>query len=160
MSPLRQFQVIAGLIVVATLTGAAQTNAPQPDLHWFVMTAPHLRGESIDSVQLNSYRGEVGLNASQIQSTTAELKSQPPGSFSLSSSREDTEFYFRNRDFQLITPPKPMSNDPITHGLDSVFRPEEFHIGRTATLSCSIATAIKRKNPLCLLNPIFLHVSW
>jgi hypothetical protein len=160
MSPFRQYQVIAGLIVSATLTGAAQTNAPQPELHWLVMTAPHLRGESIASVQLNSSRGEEGLDASQNQSPTADFKSQPPGSFSLSSSREDTEFYLRNRDFQLIPPPKAMSSDPITHGFDSVFRPEEFHIGRTATLSCSIATAIKRRNPLCLLNPTFLHVSW
>ena len=34
-------------------------------------------------------------------------------------------------------------------------------VGKT-TVSCSILTAIKRKNPLCLINvnPYFLKVSW
>lgn len=43
--------------------------------------------------------------------------------------------------------------------LDSVFRPEEFRVGKT-TVSCSVATAIKRRNPLCLLNPIVFNLSW
>ncbi len=34
-----------------------------------------------------------------------------------------------------------------------------FHIGKTEW-SCSILTAIKRRNPLCLLNPIVLNISW
>jgi len=43
--------------------------------------------------------------------------------------------------------------------IDSIFRPEVYH-GRKVYVSCSVLTAIKRKNPLCLLNPLFLHVSW
>jgi len=31
---------------------------------------------------------------------------------------------------------------------------------RKVSVSCSIITAIKRKNPLCLINPIFLDVRW
>ena len=47
----------------------------------------------------------------------------------------------------------------FVRGLNNVFEPEGFHVGKT-TVSCSLATAIKRKNPLCLLNPIFFNVSW
>jgi len=40
-----------------------------------------------------------------------------------------------------------------------IFRPEVIHLGKTY-VSCSLLTAIKRKNPLCLINPIFFNLSW
>jgi hypothetical protein len=43
--------------------------------------------------------------------------------------------------------------------INDIFVPEVIHF-RKADLSCSLITAIKRKNPLCLLNPIFLDLSW
>jgi hypothetical protein len=62
------------------------------------------------------------------------------------------------RHFELIKPaPKP--DNFLTRGFNSIFEPEEFHVGKT-TICCSVATAIKRKNPLCLLNPLVLNVSW
>jgi hypothetical protein len=42
---------------------------------------------------------------------------------------------------------------------DSVFRPEVISVGKTK-FCCSLYTAIKRKNPLCLINPCFLNFSW
>jgi len=41
----------------------------------------------------------------------------------------------------------------------AIFEPEVIHL-RKVDISCSAITAIKRKNPLCLLNPIVLNVSW
>jgi len=43
--------------------------------------------------------------------------------------------------------------------VEVIFQPEVIHLGKTS-FSCTIVTAYKRKNPLCLLNPIFLNVSW
>jgi hypothetical protein len=43
--------------------------------------------------------------------------------------------------------------------MDAVFRPEVIKIGG-AEVSCSVITAIKRKNPLCLLNPMVISVAW
>jgi hypothetical protein len=40
-----------------------------------------------------------------------------------------------------------------------VFDPEVFYFGKK-TVSCTLVTAIKRKNPLCLLNPVFFQVTW
>ena len=38
---------------------------------------------------------------------------------------------------------------------------KEIHLGKgKAVAGCTLYTAIKRKNPLCLLNPLFLFVSW
>ena len=39
------------------------------------------------------------------------------------------------------------------------FEPEVFHF-RKVSVTCSLLTAIKRKNPFCLISPIFLNVTW
>jgi hypothetical protein len=43
--------------------------------------------------------------------------------------------------------------------LDKIFAPEVIRL-RKVHLSGSLITAIKRKNPLCLLNPIVFWMSW
>jgi hypothetical protein len=43
--------------------------------------------------------------------------------------------------------------------IEDIFEPEGVEVGKTR-FSCSILTAIRRKNPLCLINPIFLQLSW
>lgn len=58
-----------------------------------------------------------------------------------------------------LTEPEPISNDPIVRIVDNIFTPEIVHIGKTP-VTCSVVTAIKRKNPFCLLNPIFFQASW
>ena len=60
-----------------------------------------------------------------------------------------------------LTRPAPPSSSLLVRATDAVFIPETIHIGKTTTFSCSILTAIKRKNPLCLLNTLpFLQISW
>jgi hypothetical protein len=44
--------------------------------------------------------------------------------------------------------------------LARTFEPEIIRIGKHAEFSCSVVTAVKRKNPLCLLNPMFLNLNW
>ncbi len=41
----------------------------------------------------------------------------------------------------------------------STFEPEVFRF-RKVSVSCSLVTAIKRKNPFCLISPIFFNLSW
>lgn len=48
---------------------------------------------------------------------------------------------------------------PLDHALRRTFEPEVIHFHHAA-FACSIVTAIKRKNPFCLLNPQFLQLSW
>lgn len=54
---------------------------------------------------------------------------------------------------------EPELDDFFSRTVREVFVPEPFRIGKT-TVCCSLITAIKRKNPLCLLNPMVLNVSW
>lgn len=55
--------------------------------------------------------------------------------------------------------PEPLPDDLFSRIAFEIFAPETFRVGKT-TVACSPVTAIKRKNPLCLLNPIVLNVSW
>jgi hypothetical protein len=61
--------------------------------------------------------------------------------------------------YELIKPVPPPSNDLLTRGFNAIFLPEEYHIGKV-TVSCSITTAIKHRNPLPLLNPLVFNMSW
>ena len=57
-----------------------------------------------------------------------------------------------------IFPPEP-SNNLLVRATDSIFRPAPIAIG-TTQLSFSPVTAWKKRNPLCLLNPLVLNFSW
>lgn len=58
-----------------------------------------------------------------------------------------------------LQPPPQESSGFFERVVVDAFVPTEVHVGET-TVSCSVVTAIKRKNPLCLLNPIVLNISW
>ncbi len=67
--------------------------------------------------------------------------------------------FVRSDEFYLVLAEEPVFDHGVNRFLDQVFRPEEFHVGKHS-VSSSITTAIKRKNPLCLLNPIVFQLSW
>jgi len=82
----------------------------------------------------------------QLQLSSALYSGEPRASFV----RAD-EFY--------LTRIEPQFDNGLDKFVDDVFRPEVFHIGKLPA-TCSIWAAIKRKNPLCLLNPLFFQMSW
>jgi hypothetical protein len=63
-----------------------------------------------------------------------------------------------DREGRLMQPDEP-SDNLFARAMDAVFRPEVIKIGDTA-VACSVITAIKRKNPFCLLNPMVIQVAW
>jgi len=48
---------------------------------------------------------------------------------------------------------------PFDRFINSIFAPDFIHLGKV-DVSCSILSAINRKNPLCLINPIFFQLTW
>jgi len=58
-----------------------------------------------------------------------------------------------------LTRPELPSENRLERFVTATFAPEVIQF-RKASLSCSLITAIKRRNPLCLLNPIFLDLRW
>jgi hypothetical protein len=146
------------------LTAVAETNSIPKFTQLFIFPEPHLRAEfaKLSSSRIDLQQREANSGSSPTEISPAHLETQHSDSLILTGrgDRDVQRYYLRQRDFGFI-PPAHVSNDPLTRACDSVFRPEEFHVGKT-TVSCSILTAIKRKNPLCLINvnPYFLKVSW
>ena len=58
-----------------------------------------------------------------------------------------------------LVKPDVVEMGPVSKFLDRTFTPEVVHF-RKVEISSSVYTAIKRKNPLCLLNPLFFQVTW
>ena len=58
-----------------------------------------------------------------------------------------------------LTRPELPTENRLERFVSATFVPEVIQL-RKASLSCSLITAIKRKNPFCLLNPIFLDLRW
>jgi hypothetical protein len=89
------------------------------------------------------------------------LKPRPaPDQMTLQTDAASLATYRRLEALGCFTRREPPSENVFVRALDNTFRPEVIRLGRTTKLSCSLVTAIKRRNPLCLLNPVVLNLSW
>ncbi len=82
-------------------------------------------------------------------------------SFELDNSFPAGEFHsrvIRSGEFYL-TRPESKSDSGVVRFVEGIFTPEIIRVGKTS-VSCSVITAVKRKNPLCLLNPLVFQASW
>lgn len=78
---------------------------------------------------------------------------KPTTPLSLATGWSGAQFHsrvLREGEFYLIPPPL-LADSPAARFVDTVFRPEVFHLGKVA-VSSPIATVIRRKNPLSLLS--------
>ena len=68
-------------------------------------------------------------------------------------------YYQRLEAAGYLTPPPLPSDNLYVRSLNAIFTAEPVRIGR-ASVAFTPITAIKRKNPLALLNPIVLNIGW
>jgi hypothetical protein len=114
---------------------------------------------AVEALSPDNDASEAGKSAAHLSPTVErhtanswELTlASPPNEFDLRTLRRLEDGGFMKR------PRKP--DDLFSRIATGIFDPEPVRIGKT-TVCCSVITAIKRKNPLCLLNPIVLAVSW
>jgi len=117
---------------------------------------PHeARTNSLWELSLAGPKSDADLN------TTKTNASAIVAEFNLNSCRSELEWevYTKLDRFGYLTRPESGSDIPVVRWLGTTFEPAVFHIGKT-WVSCTLVSAIKNRNPLCLLNPIFLSVSW
>lgn len=141
------------------MVGRAQTNSDASYTNWLAVPAPHLQFSDPEPVHSAPSIDEVHLALPKVIAMPSLAVEPVHSSFVLGTDQFDSDFFERELRRGLIAPPAE-PRDRLSRGFEAVFKPEEVRIGRRATFSCTIWTAIKRKDPLCLLNPIFLHVSW
>jgi len=150
--------VLTGMVIARI--AAAGTNSSPEYMRWFDLPKAHLRTEDEKPPSAAVLRPrEQASSPAPVGPTLAELRTQDADPMAIANPvYRDFHLYHRWRDLELIQAAR--FPDPTTRFLEHTFQPEEFHPGRKVTLSASILTAIKRKNPLCLLNPTFFDLSW
>jgi len=149
----------------------AQTNSPSVSPQLFSMPQVGLRLSNPEPhrtsvVTTNSRLLHLGLEQSQdvcVGSETA-TNAGPESAFETTSasgslSGASLRIYERLEKGGYLTPPELPSEDRLDRLVTTIFVPEPIQF-RKASVSCSIITAIKRRNPLCLINPIFLDIRW
>jgi hypothetical protein len=165
--------LLACVLALCCWNCAGQTNSLSAAPRLFSLSAPGLRqpvSESQKSVPASAPTDTEG-SLPQVASVNPEKSSSdatvktnsiaPPDQMVLASRLSDFDFQivYRLDKAGYLTRPEPPSDNRFDRIMDSTFRPEVFHF-RKVDVECSLITAIKRKNPLCLLNPIFFNMTW
>jgi hypothetical protein len=139
----------ASALLFSCLVSAAQTNDPPGSPAPLYFAPIKLWTASSNSI---TGSGDEDLlfkfSQSQNQLTRNEGQRSPGLETDLGA---NGEFY--------LTPAEPPSDSAFARAVDSVLHPEVITLGKTR-LQCSIIKAIKRKNPLCLIDATVLKLSW
>jgi hypothetical protein len=147
-----------------TTPGIPESPAPQPTQQLTPAIEPARPAESI-AVTTNRVRLQLDLplpkqDSSLLDDFSTLTSEETQSPTTLNSEQELMLRYherLQNAGYMKPTPPPP--EDLFSRTVNAMFQPEPVRVGRT-TVAFSPVTAIKRKNPLALLNPIVLHISW
>jgi hypothetical protein len=152
---------------------AGQTNSQTVAVGLYSMSAPRLLqpepepGKSAtpnapadtESAALLLSPASSGKALSDMDSMTNSVPSPDQMSSVSGVSDFDLQMFYRLERAGYLTPAAPPSDNRFFRFVDNTFLPEVIHY-RKVDVSCTLVTAIKRKNPLCLLNPLFFNLSW
>ena len=160
------------LLICCAGNVAAQSNSPSVSSQLFSASQGRLRLSNPEpdgraSVATDNTRGlQLGSAQSRdlLISPEAATNARPERSFEATSASGgmnglSLQIYDRLEKGGYLTRPELPSEDRLDRLVNTIFVPEPIQF-RKVSVSCSIINAIKRKNPLCLLNPIFLDVRW
>ena len=161
------------LLVALALSGraiAGETNLAQVLPRPFVFSVAELRRIPALAPQTDRVAQEHSPVAAGLERTAIAASINNQTSESLAATNEvslvSTEFdgveaalYERLLRQGYFNRPTIASSTASGQWAEVVFSPEFFHWGKV-DVSCSVLTAIQRRNPLCLLNPIFFQLTW
>jgi hypothetical protein len=154
-------KVCMGLLIWATVS-PGQTNEAEVSKPLFSLPKPKLLALESESDLTRTNASAFGepfqVTASIAQPVKATATTPE---VALSSFESDFEYsvYLRMDKLGVFDRPELPSDSLIERSLNAVFAPEVIQIRKVAITS-SLITAIKRRNPLCLLNPMVFNLSW
>ena len=151
--------LVAVMWAVVCLRSEGQTNCPAVARPAFSLSTT-VREISVEPAKTLSLRG-VAEHGDKKEGESQSGAGRPAESLALSNASSDAGLRLYRRleqsgNLSLLEPVTPSGSGGI---IDAIFEPEVIRMGKTS-VSGSIITACKRKNPLCLLNPIFFNFSW
>jgi hypothetical protein len=155
-------------IAAGCCVASGQANSPPTPRTWLSIPTAQLRsvGREVDPLG-EAASGLVAAfdnpSAPATDSTATSNQSGDRSQDQMSLESYSGEFDYRTyrllHENAFLKRAKPESGDLFSRVVANIFEPEVFRIGQTA-VCCSVVTAINRKNPLCLLNPLVLNISW
>jgi hypothetical protein len=171
--PMKQVFFISCALACSCLSSSGQTNSRPEACGLFSLSAVQLRSlisepeqivhapaaGSNEGAHLHKPISESDQILSAISSVPNPNGMSEPMSLHANERDLDLRLYYRLERGGYLTRAEPKLESRFIRAIDAIFEPEVVRIGKTS-VSCSIITAIKRKNPLCLISPIFLSVSW
>ena len=95
-------------------------------------------------------RSHPAVNTGAAVSLQSHMSAETDGRFA--------DVYRRLEERRDLFPPRP-SDDRFVRATDTIFAPAPIRLGSTY-ISFTPVTAWKKRNPLCLLNPLVLNISW
>ena len=155
-------------IVAGCCVASAQTNSPLTPRALLSIPTTQLRPVGREVDQLGEAAGGLAAafnNSPTPAANTAATSNQSADRFQDQMSLESYSGEFDYRTYRqlhenaFLKRAEPESDDLFSRVVANIFEPEVFRIGQTA-VCCSVVAAIKRKNPLCLLNPLVFTISW
>ena len=150
---MKQIALLSLGLILFSASSSAQTNVTSTNLSRFVLPPIHLWEPA--SPQEETPKLALALPSSPQLSGSAQSTTLT------ATGNDDNEFHsgvIRSGQFYL-TSPEPVAENRFVRAAESIWSPEVVKLGKTS-ISSPIITAIKRKNPLCLLNPLFFQASW
>jgi len=141
--------LVFGLLLFGTIC-SGQTNLASAQCLSFVLPPIHL-WEPSPQDQATKLALAVPVSTQLTDSNHVDLNTDTDDNELHSRLLRSGQFY--------LTPPEPKAENAFVRAAESIWAPEVVKVGKTS-ISSPIITAIKRKNPLCLLNPIFFQASW
>lgn len=164
---------ISCALAICCLNSYGQTNSSPATRPLF--SPPTLRLRPLSSEPEKLEQARTAVSSEERQSATPVSKPEKisadvgsvaipnilPGQMSLTRAEKDLdlEIYRRLEQGGYLTRREPRSENVFVRGMGAIWNPEAVQIGKIS-VSCPIITAIKRKNPLCLINPMVLSASW
>jgi len=160
------------LLVFGCASGMGQTNSSPVPNDWLSLPPTQLR----EVVAKGAAQRKHSADASEVsEATTTSISLSDPETpefqtgqnhgplleHTLASSPESDEALSRRLEAKgYLVRKQPESRNYFVRSVNTMFDTEPMRVGKTTTVTCSLVTAIKKKNPLCLLNPLVLNISW
>lgn len=155
-------------IAAGCCVASGQANSPLAPRTWLTVPTAQLQRAGHEVDPLGRVVGGLAANFDDSSTATNDstTASNQPSDRSRNQMKLDSysgEFDYRTyrqlHENAFLTRAESESDDLFSRVVANIFEPEVFRIGQTA-VCCSVVTAIKRKNPLCLLNPLVFTICW
>ena len=161
------------------MTRACRIGACGAGLLWVCLHTMPVKGEEAGRPEPRSYPSIFSADLSPIPSSIDEMLPAPPARAGegrtadrqfpsrafigqMTTEIEDAQsaqLYRRLSARGDIFVQERKADSAFGRAIDTIFTPEPIRLGGTQ-IAFSPITAIKRRNPLCLLNPLVFNVSW